>query len=340
MAAYHRGSERILEDRLFDEAFCFDFYQAVRLIEMLHPEKISVGERSEADREAVRFRSKVSFEFPASAVEEIVRSPADGIPHDMLVNFIGLAANAGPLPAAYTELILERVQKKDTALRDFLDIFNHRIISLMYRVRKIFRMAFDFRSPEQTHFASYFFCLMGMGTEGLRQRMDVQDRALLFYTAILSRQIRSMSGLEAVLSDYFRVRVRGKQLCGRWYPLAQDQISKIGISGQNRLLGQDLVIGSRIWDQQGHFELEIGPLGLEKFLDFLPTGRAYRSLCQLTRFYAGTEFGFDFLLLLRKEEVPGTRLNTAGGSRLGWTSWLCTSEFKDACGRVKIKGQG
>lgn len=340
METRDRESGNVLEKSLFEEGYSFDFYQAVRLIEILHPEKISPGQGSEADKEAVRFRSETDFEFPASDLKDIIRSSEDDVPHEMSVNFMGLAANAGPLPAVYTELILERLQKKDRALKDFLDIFNHRFISLMYRVRKMFRIAFDFKSPEETHFADYFFCLMGMGTPGLRRRMKVPDRALLFYTAIVSSRIRSMTGLEVLLSDYFGVGIKGKPLCGRWYPLAEDQITKLGNSGQNRNLGIDTVIGSRVWDQQGNFELEIGPLNLKEFLDFLPGGRAYCSLCQLTRFYAGPELGFDFLLLLRKEEIPGIRLNTAGISRLAWTSWLCTSEFEEPCGRVKIKGEG
>ncbi|MCP4352115.1 MAG: type VI secretion system baseplate subunit TssG [Desulfobacterales bacterium] len=338
---------KTLEQTLFDQAFAFDFYQAVRLIELLHPEKVSVGEESEADREAVRFKPKVSFEFPASAVYDIIRSSSDDTPHEMVVNFMGLAGNHGPLPAPYTEFILERLQKKDRALKDFLDIFNHRLISLMYRVRKTYRIGFDFKSPDQSSFAGYLFSLMGMGTGGLRQRMAVQDRALLFYTTILSQQPRSMSGLETVLSDFFKIRVKGKPLCGKWYPLAQDQVTRLGITGQNQHLGHNLVIGTRIWDQQGHFELEIGPLMLYKFLDFLPEGRAYTPLCQMTRFYAGAEFEFDFLLILKSEEVPGTRLSAAKGSRLGWTSWLRTPNYRDDVwkprrdthGMVKIKGR-
>jgi len=37
------------------------------------------------------------------------------------------AGSASPL---LTELLIQRIRFKDTAMRDFLDIFNHRIISL------------------------------------------------------------------------------------------------------------------------------------------------------------------------------------------------------------------
>jgi len=329
------GTDRSLSDFLFDKGYCFDFYQAIRLLEYISPEKLPVGEGSEAEKEVVRFVSEVGFDFPASAVSEITRAESDEKPNRMTVNFMGLAGGGGPLPAPYTELILDGLRRKDTALKDFLDIFNHRLISLMYRVRKMYRIAFDIGPPDQSHFAGYLFSLMGMGTEGLRERMDVRDRALLFYTSLLAQQPRSMCALESILSDYFQIRVRGKQLCGAWYPIAEDQITHIGISGQNQCLGQSSVIGTRVWDQQGKYELRIGPMSFEEFLDFLPDGPSFTPLCQLIRFYAGTEFGFDFVLLLKPDEVPEIRLG--GGARLGWTSWLRTGEFQEACGRVRIR---
>ena len=37
------------------------------------------------------------------------------------------------LPLCYTEFVMERLQKKDAAAADFLDIFNHLILSLFTR---------------------------------------------------------------------------------------------------------------------------------------------------------------------------------------------------------------
>ena len=43
------------------------------------------------------------------------------------------------LPYCYTELILERLREKDTSFASFLDIFNHRMISLFYRAWEKYR---------------------------------------------------------------------------------------------------------------------------------------------------------------------------------------------------------
>ncbi|MFH1350720.1 MAG: type VI secretion system baseplate subunit TssG [Pseudomonadota bacterium] len=336
MATYGWGTDRPVEKILFEEAYRFDFYQAVRLLEWLHQGKVSVGEGPDPEKEAVHFKSSVTMEFPANEISEVSPPPGEEKTPEMKVNFMGLAGPQGPLPLPYTELILERVWRKDTALRDFLDIFNHRLVSLLYRIRKTHRIGLDLRSPEKGHFAKYLFSLIGLGTNGLRGRMKVRDRALLYYTEFLMQQPRSMIGLELILSHYLGVEIKGLQLRGQWHYLEEDQTTFIGLSGQNQILDGSAVLGIRIWDQQSKFEIHVGPLGLSVFLDLLPIGDRFTPLCQLTLFYVGDGLFFDVILILKGDEVPESRLGAERGPRLGWTSWLKTREFEGDFGRVRL----
>lgn len=251
----------------------------------------------------------------------------------MRVNFLGLAGHLGPLPAPYTELIMDRAWQRDTAFRDFLDIFNHRLVSLLYRVRKHHHIGLDIVAPDQSHVASYLYALAGMGTPGLKERMGVDDRALLRYTGLLTQKPRSALGLEAILKDYFHVPVRVRQYVGRWRALEDHQTTYIASSegngavpgygpSQNNSLGHNVVLGSHVWQQAGQIELHVGLLGLPEFLDFLPIGSAHHALSELTRFYVNQDADFNIVLKLKPEEVPASRLSMVMGPRLGWTSWL------------------
>lgn len=297
-----------------------------------------MGEGSAPDKEPVRFKSRVSAEFPASEIQEVYDPFDERHPLQMLVNFMGLTGALGPMPMPYTELILERVRKGDTALRDFLDIFNHRLVSIMYRVRKTYRIAFETIHPDRTRFASYLYSLFGLGTTGLKERMHVRDRALLLYAGLLAQQPRSMHGLEKVLSDYFKVRIRGKQLVGWWYRVEADQITRIGETGANRTLGESAFLGTRFWSRQGRFSLQLGPLSLDEYASFLPVGPAFEPLYELTRFYAGIDQEFHFRLALQGPQVPESRLGDKGpkGLYLGWTSFLKTRPYEKKIASIRL----
>ena len=274
-----------------------------------------------------------------------------GAPPLMRVNFGSVGGAAGPLPYPDTEAMLERSYRKDNAMREFLDIFHHRTLSLLVRVRKSFMDAFTARDPSEGKTASYLFAFLGLGMypgrtssdrtaesarlRPLRNRLGVPDRALLYYSGILASHPRSASGLERFFSDYFGIPCRVEQLRGIWRFLEPAQWTRIGASGQNAVLGQTAIAGTRIWDQQGAIELHLGPMKLAQFLDFLPFGNGYRSLCHLTAFYAGTDLTFHIRLNICAREVPEARLSAtkenkvSGGTFLGWTSWLRTRPFEN-----------
>ncbi len=328
MATYGWRKDRSLEEWLYAEGHAFEFFQAVRLLETLHPERIPVGEGSDPSKIVVKFKGKTGLDFPPNEVDQVTPPEHEGEAVDMKVNIMSLAGALGPLPHTYTEVLLERLKHNDTALRDFLDIFNHRLISLLYRVRKKMRLGFDFKEPGSDPFNSFFFSIMGLGTKGLKERMQSPDKCLLFYTGLLALKPRSLAGLENIASHFFNVRVKGKPLIGRWYNLEEDQLTTLGRFGHNRSLGQNTVLGRKVWDQERSFRLVVGPLTKKQFENFLPIGAGFQHLCDMARFYTGDEYDFDIQLKLKAPEVPASRLSSRQGPRLGWTSWLRTRFFR------------
>lgn len=335
MAAYGWRRRRAVDQGLFEEGHLFSFLQAVRLLETLHPERTPPGEGIDPNAEVVRFRSAVRLDFPPGDVEEV--RPANGRPAEMTVHVMGLAGVHGPLPPSFTELAMERAFHGDRALRDFLDLFNHRLVSLLYRARKRYRPALDPGAPGRGRIASVLLALVGLGTPHLPGRMGIEDRTLLPYAGFLLAKPRPTVGLVRLLEDCFGVQVEIAERKGSWHSLESGDVTRLGGSGQNRVLGVSTVLGSRIWDQAARFEVRLGPLSFDQFLSFLPDGHAHRPLASVVRFSVRQELDFGLRLTLKAEEVPELRLG--GSSRLGWTSWLKTKPFACNDSQVRITGQ-
>ena len=323
-----------LEGVLFEEAYRFDFFEAVRLLERVRPDSEAVGRGAIPRREAVRFRSRISLTFPPSAIHEIIEPDNPDAQPEMTVAFMGLAGLMGVLPRHYTEMLLERMRQKDYTLRDFFDLFNHRFISLFYRAWEKYRYPVAYERSVQTSerydaFSRYLFDLIGMGTAGLRERLILEGESVLFYAGLLAQQPHSASALEAVLGDYFTAPVRAQQFVGQWLPLSKENRTRLTTKSNTMSAVGSAILGCRFWDQQAKFRLWIGPLTFTQFKTFLPTGTGLGRLVQLTRLFVGQEVDFDLRLILKATEVPACRLGKPGlGSlRLGWSSWLKTKDF-------------
>ena len=135
---------RSVEQRLFDEGSAFDFFQAVRSCIGLHPDRARVGRAGPPAQEAVRFRVLPSLSFPPSSIHELrARRPGAARSRRMTVSFLGLTGPSGVLPRHYTEQLLPARTRpqgpENGALRDWLDLFNHRMISLFYRAWEKYR---------------------------------------------------------------------------------------------------------------------------------------------------------------------------------------------------------
>jgi type VI secretion system protein ImpH len=106
-----------LEAMLEEQPYAFSFFQAVRLLERLNPDRTPVGEFVPPSTEAVRFGVPASTAFPGSEIQAFAWK--DDGPPEMTVNFMGLTGPSGVLPIDYTELINGRLREGDTASKTF-----------------------------------------------------------------------------------------------------------------------------------------------------------------------------------------------------------------------------
>jgi type VI secretion system protein ImpH len=328
-----------LDRELYRAGYRFQFFQAVRLLERLHRNRTPIGRHADPNDEVVRCRVWQSLAFPAGEIYEAKQANAsDGELIDTLwVNFMGLSGVSGPLPLHWTSQLAERAtepesqpQKQTEALRAFLDIFNHRLISLFYRAWEKYRFAIAYERNEEDFFSQYLYSLIGLGTPGLQGRLNIDDQFLWYYAGLLAQRPRSAVALEGILRDYFGVRIDVVQFQGQWFEMNADLLSSLGANGQNNQLGVSAVLWERIWDPQARFRINVGPLEYSQFRDFLPGSDAYVHLVELTRFFVGEDVNFEVRPILRREEVPFCALGVDQTSvRLGWSMWLKVRDFEE-----------
>jgi len=263
----------------------------------------------------------------------------------MTVAFLGLAGAEGALPRYYTELLLQRVQAGDYALRDFLDLFNHRLITLFYRAWEKHHCVVGYEraaeTGEEDRFASVLYSVLGLGTEGVRAGLGSDKAGLLRYAGLIVQRPRSAHALQLCLEDAFQVSVRIRQFMGMWLPLEPDDWTRLGSTGTNNFLGQTAVAGTKVWDQQAKFHVCLGPLDFDTFCRLLPSGKAFPTLHRMIKFLAGVEFDFSVRLILRAAEVPPLRLGETHGyvPRLGWTTWVSSKPRRQDAEDVQFEGE-
>ncbi len=359
-----------VEQLLFSSGYNFDIFQAIKILERLQPQRVRLGRDGPPNQEVVRFRSRASTAFPASSIYEVIPPLApSGMPL-AVVNFMGLTGPSGVMPRHYTEMLIriERDSKhpEKTALRDWLALFDHRLISFFFRAweKYHFTVAYargEFKKPEPDLFTRVLFSLIGMGQPTLRQRMQIaieradptdemepeqvlgriNDLGLLYYAGLLAQRPRNAYNLEALIRGYFRLPAQVVQFQEQWLYLDVSDQTQLG-SEHNTGLGVNVVVGQRVRDLQSKFRIRVGPLRYEEFLELLPDHfpipirKSFFLLSHLIRLFVGPEYDFDVQLVLRKEDVPVCQLSTDGGlgPRLGWNTWIhaepCQNDVDDA----------
>lgn len=317
-----------LERQIMEEPTSFDFFQAVRVLERLFPDRGRVGEFAEPKEEVARFAANTAIAFPASEIQTLDIEPDGQV--KLTVNFLGLTGPLGVLPLYYSLLVAERARARDRALREFLDIFNHRLISLFYRAWEKNRFAVAYERNRSDLVTEHLSDLIGLGTAGVKDLLNVPDESLVFYSGLFGQQGRPAVALERLLEDYFEVPVEVEQFVGGWYPLAAGTQCTLGDeTSASSQLGVGAIVGDEIWDQQARVRVRIGPLTRSRYDEFLPGGPANVALRALTRFFCEGRFDFEVQLVLAKEKVPGCVLGGEGeaATPLGWTTWMRSAPF-------------
>jgi type VI secretion system protein ImpH len=329
MFAKKRRFEPAVIERLFKEPWRFEYFQAVRLLELWLRRRRSA--RLEPVADVLRFRNSTSHRFPASQLEAIQLETQDdeGLRHVHLTPaFMGLLGSSGVLPAHYSERIAEHEQyHKDVGPRAFLDTFSNRSLALFYEAWRKYRLHLKLEHAGRDSFLPLLLSLAGFGNAALRRRLAqgrhgaVADESIGYFAAAIRHRPASSSQLARVLGEYFGQPVAAEQFVGQWYEVPSAQQTVLGEAAA--VLGAGAMAGVRVWQRDLRLRLVIGPLDRASFDAFLPGGLAAKALHSLLTLFTGVTLEYEVALVLRAADVREVSLTDGARiGRLGWDAYL------------------
>ena len=326
MDAEDRPSAHPVIRRLRERPREFAFFQAVRLLELASPGAVALGREGPARQESVRLRTSSSLAFQAAEVTKF--DAFDGSIERMTTTILGLYGANSPLPGFYSTDILEYETQHsgdDDPVRLFLDLINHRLLSLLYRAWSKYRWAFTYQIAARDDISRAVFALCGIADPALAEGLEIPAQRLLRYAGFATQAPNSARSLARVISDYFdEIPTNITQCVACWVPI--NPIDQTRLGSHNSELGTNFVLGESILDRSGKFRIKIGPLDeLPTYQRFTPGSAHHRELGGLVKFLVNDPLEFDIQVGLTQEAVPMARLSSGtDATQLGATSWLCS----------------
>lgn len=360
----------------------FDFFEAVLILQQFAGNRggngaAPLGRFSQPSREAMRFAVPDSLVFPGSTIQAVEWNFEDDRPQ-VRVNFMGLTGPSGILPSTYTERLQwahsGRRHRERYALRDWLDTFHHRLLSLFFDAWTKYRFPIAIRrqriefegkrsKPVLVRVALAAIGGLDPTTAGVQpSRLDGPAASApshdpsrdsggrtardewLGVAGLLAQRPMNVASLEAILRRSLGVPIRVRQFRATWLGLEPE--SRTALGQANARLGADAVLGERIRSRSQKIRIEVGPLSAAAFRRFLPPtdtgcGDGYRRLVELARISLGPSIEFEIRPLLKIESPLEVSLNgDEHAHRLGIDSWMGSPEGTSVATDATFAGVG
>lgn len=280
-----------MHDRLSESAEELELFEGARLFE------IACASRG-IER---KYRSRINPTFTNADISRIEFGSTCGRAELEVAGF-GLYGIEGSLPAFYTRLIGESAEGAtedgENPLRDFLDMFSHRLISLLFWCTAQTRLDLlsvgglgnDLESDPTSETTSFLFGIAGISEWDIEEA-GVSKALVAHYCALFAIPERPSLALESLLEDFTGLPV--------------SIADSVGPNGETTVA--------------------IGPMPWVRFREFYPAFPCLSQLLKLCRLFTGPLPRFSVKLILSAMEIPELTLgddDDNGGSILEWDSWL------------------
>ncbi|MFV3126336.1 type VI secretion system baseplate subunit TssG [Niveispirillum sp. KHB5.9] len=300
----------------------YGLFAALRLIEARAPRRYRLGARGGRPRqEAVRL-SQMPLPICVPGQIHALELAPEGRPHRLWVHGPGLLGPHGPMPGHVNADAPNPASPRLNRRHAFIDLFNHRLLSLLYRAWADTEPVVAFDQPGENHFHRQVASLIGLGSPGLRDRDALSDAVKYRHAGFLARSVRAPEGLETMARGLFGVPTQLMEFIPDWLDIPRERQWSLRRTG-GEALGRGMPLGARAIGVQHLVELRIGPLDYPAYRRFFPGGPARPLLAALARTWLHDGIAMRVRPLLAPAAVPRWRLSgSRGGGRLGLDCWL------------------
>ncbi len=322
---------------LLARAPTMSFMQLCQLLEVRAPDNPGFGTRDTPAHEPVWFRPRPRVGFPAGEVASVEFDGgmdtfgSDSVP-TVRTTFMGLYGVDAAMPSHLIDDIVLREEGHE-AVEAFLDQFNHRFVTLLYRTWKKYRYPIGFRAGGTDAHSRNLLCVAGFGWGEKPARAGLPDSRVLALLGLLIQRTRTPEGLAGVIAlavPGIEVRVDEfyptLKRAGKPRPLTSTR--KFGDApqeGRRRGLGGGYVLGARLAYRSGAARVTLRPANAAQAHDLLPGARLHGELMAFLRLYVGTKADVFLRMEVSSKLAPAPRIGSTPlghAPRLAWTNVL------------------
>ncbi|MBU8900873.1 type VI secretion system baseplate subunit TssG [Corallococcus sp. H22C18031201] len=310
------------------------FFQVVAALERLTAQAARVGGAGPVTEEMIRFRHDPSLAFSSGEVSEVTLREVPVRPEDsftrrplfeVVTRFLGLTGSVSPLPHYLAEEVAQ--EDPDQAVRrEFLDLFHHRLLSLLYRIESKYRVSSETNSTFTDQWSRRLLALAGFDTYEKPREGRLPTWRLLRIAPLLGCRARTADQLEVALQDVLGddlegARVTVRQFVGRWV----DIDARVQLGRANHVLGRNMLLGGKAFDRTGKIQIHISPLPPRAYRRLMQEGDLQPLVREVVSIFVRDPLEYDLELGLTEGVQQQFRLSRQEPSQLGRDTWLGTS---------------
>ncbi|WP_271411954.1 type VI secretion system baseplate subunit TssG [Pseudomonas sp. Q1-7] len=334
-SAYSRlnasGLLQALEGRVAEA----NLYRFCQLLERALPDHPALGSTTRLADDPVRFRPDPGMGFPAGELRAIETEAEHPLrPATVRTRVLGLYGVDSPLPTTYLDDIAQRRDGHE-ALAAFLDIFNHRVFTQLYRIWRKYSYPATFEAGGTDATSQCLLGLIGLGIPGTANHVATPISRFLALLSVMRLPTRNAEGVVALVK-LLAPRTRARVIPHWPQRIPLERPASLSTRHPVRL-SQGTPLGSVGRDANSQLLLALFTEDREEALGWLPGARLHGDLLVLLRVYLGWRCTARLQLSLPTHCLPQPVLGRAS-VLLGMTGLLGlgSSRRADEQGTVTI----